>query len=256
MTVLKRHINCRNSNYSFAHTETDTQTHARLSEFFLNKRLLCFTATEYKGQNLAGAEDDSIERSPVAKADNLQKDSIDMEKPRTSAPQQLEYANKSHPIREHEEDDAEDGEKLECMEWNLAVTDSIELKCLSELEIILKRKLEDVEEDEWAIHEKLKTLKQRMMCMSKTIDELKSTLENERVKLKEVEKERDVMVDHAKDNDSNEQKLNKMVEDLKSQVSLLNDLIYGCQQQATKGESVSSLSALFTWRRRRKPTEL
>lgn len=193
----------------------------------------------YTGQTAAIAEDDSFERLPDANDDNLQvhvqEDSRDIEKSYNSTPQQ--YVNISPPIQE-DEDDAEDNEEfLDCMEWNLdtcAVTDSIELKCLSEIEIILKRQLTGVEEDKLAIHDKLKVLRQTMMCMSETIEELRATLENERVKLKEVEEERDMLVDYSKDYESKEKELSKMVEDLKSQVVLFSDLVYGRKKQATK----------------------
>lgn len=233
------------------HTRTNTQTNT-IVRIILNKKLLCFTFTEYKGQNLSGSEYACLERSTVSKSGNLHEWSLDMEKPRNSTPQQLQFANDSPPIQEDEEDEEDNEECLECVEWNLytcSVADSIELKCLNELEIILKRKLKDMEVDESAIHDKFKVLKQIMMCMLETINELKATLENERVKLKEVEEERAILVDHSKEQESNEQKLSKMVEDLKSQVVLLNNLVYGGKQQATKskGESNSLFSAVFTY---------
>lgn len=140
-----------------------------------------------------------------------------------------------------DEEDKEDCEEfLECVEWNddvCATTGSIELECLSELELMLSSKVKEIScTTEPSLHDKLKELKQNMTNMLETIKLLKAELKSDRLLLDEMEKERNMLADRSKCYESNEQRLYKTVEDLKRQNVLLTDLVIGVKDKPTRAK--------------------
>lgn len=79
--------------------------------------------------------------------------------------------------------------------------------------------------------------------MLETIKTLSEELEIERAHLQKLKQERTMLADRTIELESNEQMLSKMVEDLKGQVVLLNDLVHGSKEQETgrKGKFVGTI---------------
>lgn len=70
--------------------------------------------------------------------------------------------------------------------------------------------------------------------MLETTKTLNAELENERALLRKFEPESNMLSNRSVELESNEQKLSKMVEDLKCQLVLLNDLVHGSKELETE----------------------